>query len=86
MYNQRIRPHLDYGMTACPPGKEANQKLLEVVQSKETALVHGMKYKSSEERRKQLGLRTLNQRRERGDLIEVYKILNGQTRIDPALF
>ena len=29
---------------------------------------------------------TLDQRRERGDLIEVYKILNGQTRIDPALF
>ena len=33
-----------------------------------------------------LGLMTLNQRRERGDLIEVYKILNGQTRIDPAQF
>ena len=33
-----------------------------------------------------LGLMTLDQRRERGDLIEVYKILNGQTRIDPALF
>ena len=29
---------------------------------------------------------TLAQRRERGDLIEVYKILKGHTRIDPASF
>ena len=29
---------------------------------------------------------TLDQRRERGDLIEVYTILNGHTKIDPALF
>ena len=28
----------------------------------------------------------LEERRERGDLIEVYKILKGHTRIDPSLF
>ena len=86
LYNQRFRPHLDYGMTACPPDTVAEQKLLEAVQSKATALVHGLKHRNAEERRKILGLMTLNQRRERGDLIEVYKILNGQTRIDPAQF
>ena len=73
-------------MTACPPGTVAEQKLLEAVQSKATALVHGMRRKNSQERRKLLGLMTLDQRRVRGDLIEVYKILNGHTRIDPALF
>ena len=86
LYNQRVRPHLDYGMTACPPGTVAEQKLLEAVQSKATALVRGLKHKSSEERRKALGLMSLDQRRERGDLIEVYKILKDHTKINPALF
>ena len=48
LYNQRIRPHLDYGMTACPPGTVTEQKLLESVQSKATALVQGLKYRNSE--------------------------------------
>ena len=86
LYNQRIRPHLDYGMTACPPGTVAEAKILESVQSKATAMVHGMRHRNAEERRKLLGLMTLEQRRNRGDMIEVYKILKGHTRIDPALF
>ena len=43
LYNQRIRPHLDYGMTVCPPGTSAESKQLEEVQSKATALVIGLK-------------------------------------------
>ena len=86
LYNQRVRPHLDYGMTACPPDSSAEAKLLERVQSKATALVHGLKGLNAEERRKRLGLMTLEKRRERGDLIEVFKITKGLTRIDPAEF
>ena len=61
-------------------------KLLERVQSKATALVQGLRGLNSEERRKALGLMTLEERRERGDLIEVYKILKGLTRIEPSEF
>ena len=86
LYNQRIRPHLDYGMTVCPPETSAEAKQLERVQAKATALVHGMKGLNAEERRKKLGLMSLQERRERGDLIEVYKILKGLTKIDPAEF
>ena len=73
-------------MTACPPGTVAESKLLEAMQSKATAMVQGMRHKNSEERRKALGLMTLAQRRDRGDMVEVYKILNGHTRIDPSQF
>ena len=86
LYNQRVRPHLDYGMTACPPDSSADAKMLERVQSKAKALVQGMKGLNSEERRKRLGLMSLEERRERGDLIEVFKILKGLTRIDPTEF
>ena len=86
LYNQRIRPHLDHGMAACPPSTSADSKLLESVQSKATALVFGFKHLNSDERRKKLGLMKLEERRERGDLIEVFKILKGHTRIDPSLF
>ena len=50
------------------------------------AMVFGMRHKNAEERRKSLGLMTLEQRRERGDLIEVFKILKGHTKIDPSIF
>ena len=86
LYNQRVRPHLDYGMAACPPSTSAESKIWEGVQSKATALVHGLKHLNSEGRRKNLGLMKLDEQRERGDLIEVYKILKGLTRIDPTLF
>ena len=86
LYNQRVRPHLDYGMTACPPDSAADAKLLERVQAKATALVQGLKGLNSEERRKRLGLMTLKDRRERGDMIEVFKILKGLTRISPQEF
>ena len=86
LYNQRIRPHLDYGMAACPPNSSADSKLLEAVQSKATAMVYGLRHMNAETRRKELGLMTLEQRRERGDLIEVFKILKGLTRIDPRKF
>ena len=86
LYNQRVRPHLDHGMAACPPSTSVESKMLESVQSKATALVHGLKHLNSEERRKRLGLMKLEERRERGDMIEVFKILKGHTRIDPSLF
>ena len=86
MILEEIRPHLDYGMTACPPGSSADSKLLEAVQSKATALVYGLKKLNSEERRKKLELMTLEQRRDRGDLIEVFKMLKGMTRINPNQF
>ena len=85
LYNQRVRPHLDYGMAACPPSSVAEAKSLEAVQAKATRLLHGIRHINSEERRRLLGLMTL-EKRQRGDLIKIYKVFTGLTRIDPSLF
>ena len=61
LYNQRIRPHIDHGMLACPPGNVAEKRLLEQVQDKATAMVWGMRHVNAERRRQMLGLMTLDQ-------------------------
>ena len=53
-------------MTVCPPETSAEAKQLERVQAKATALVHGLRGLNALERRKKLGLMSLEERRERG--------------------
>jgi ribonucleases P/MRP protein subunit RPP40 len=49
-------------------------KLLEQVQHRATKMIPQLSHLSYEDRLKRLNLTTLEQRRERGDLIEMYKI------------
>ena len=82
LYNQKIRPHLEWGTAALAPQSKAEAKALERVQDKATYLVKSLRRLSAEERRVNLGLFPLSYRRMRGDLIEVLKILRGWTRMD----
>src|SRR5208282_1822858 len=61
-------------------------KHLERVQKAATELVSSMKKLSYDERLKRLGLTTLQKRRARGDLIEVYRIVTGRERIAKEQF
>ena len=55
---------------------------LERVQKRFTRMLPGMEDISYEERLEKLGLFSLERRRLRGDLIEVYKIMRGMDRVD----
>ena len=61
---------------------KADIQTLERVQQRFTRRVSGMGSLPYEERLKQLGLTTLQARRERGDMVETYKILTGKVDVD----
>ena len=60
--------------------------LIEGVQRRATKLISDLKDKSYENRLRILNLTTLETRRLRGDLIEVFKIFKGFDNLDPPCF
>jgi ribonuclease P/MRP protein subunit RPP40 len=77
LYKCLIRPRLEYAVQAWRPHLQKDIDFIEEVQRRATKLVVGTKGMSYEERLKFLDMTTLETRRIRGDLIEVFEILKG---------
>ena len=86
LYNAYIRPHLEYCVQAWSPFLQKDISCLERVQRKATKLVKGLNKVTYEERLKMLNLFPLSYRRFRGDMIEVFKILNGFDKVNYEQF
>ena len=82
LFKVYVRPHLEYAQASWSPWTKADIQTLEKVQQRFTRQVSGMGSLPYEERLKQLGLTTLQARRERGDMVETYKILTGKVDVD----
>ena len=86
IYKSIIRPHLEYAVQSWSPYLRKDINLLEQVQRRATSIVPELWGLSYEDRLRALGLTTLEDRRLRGDLIEVYKMTHGLNNIDYTQF
>ena len=82
LYKSIVRPHLEYGTVIWSPMYKKDKIAIENVQRRATKLVRSCKDLSYPERLRKLGLPSLEYRRERSDLIQVYKILNDIDKIN----
>ena len=86
LYKSIVRPHLEYASTVWSPMFKKDKILIENVQRRATRLVKSIKHLPYEDRLNTLGLPSLENRRERSDMIEVYKILHDIDRVDKDKF
>ena len=77
LYTSLVRCKLEYGYPAWAPMFRKDCELLERVQRRATKMVPSIKELSYEDRLKALNLPSLYYRRARGDMIELYKHMNG---------
>ena len=82
LYTALVKPHLEYANAVWNPYKKKDITTLENVQRRATKMVPGLGDKSYEDRLRELKLPTLNYRRIRVDMIEVFKLVNGMYYFD----
>jgi ribonuclease P/MRP protein subunit RPP40 len=86
LYKSLVRPHLDYCIQAWRPHLQKDIDVLEKVQRRATRMIEGFKGMDYEDRLNNVGLTTLETRRIRADLLEVYKIIKGIEGVNEETF
>ena len=81
LYKQYVRPHLEFAVTAWSPWTEADKECLEKVQMKAVKMISGMASHDYKDRLAELGMETLEERRHRMDMAQVYKIVTGKDKV-----
>ena len=81
-----VRPHIEYCNTTWSPHTVREIRLIEGVQRRATLCVQGLGHLSYEQRLRSLGLPTLEYRRLRSDIIQVYRLFQGIDNISPECF
>ena len=80
LYKSMVRPHLEYAATVWSPPWIKDKNKLENVQRRATR-IESLRGLNFDQRRIILALPTLEDRRRRGDLIEMFKIVNSDNYV-----
>ena len=80
LYTTFVRPHLEYAQAVWQPFLRKHVNIIENVQKRATKLVDGLSELPYDERLRCIDLPTLEYRRARGDMIEIYKHFHAYDR------
>jgi len=86
LYKALVRPKLEYCVQVWRPFLKKDIEKLESVQHRATKMISACRNMSYSERLKFTGLTTLEDRRDRGDLIEVFKFVKGFSKVNTSKF
>ena len=86
LYKTLVRPLLEYGNIVWYPKFKKDVYAIESVQRRATKLVGSIRDLPYKQRLERLKLPTLSYRRFRGDMIQVYKLLNNKEDLDYRIF
>jgi hypothetical protein len=86
LYKSLVRPQLEYCVEAWRPYLKKDISVLEKVQRRATKMIEGMHDLTYEERLRACKLPSLEERGDRGDLIETFKIVKGIDKVPSAKF
>ena len=82
LYVQYVRPHVEFAAPAWAPWTAEDKQVLERVQQQAVKMMSGLKGRTYEEKCKEIGLETLEERRKDMDMIQTYKIIAKVDKVD----
>ena len=84
LYTTYVRPHLEYAVQAWCPWTLGDKESLENVQRRAVAMVTNLRGETYGERLAEMGMTTLENRRRRGDLIQMFRVMPGKDRVETS--
>ena len=86
LYKTFVRPILESSVSAWSPWERRDIDAMEKIQRRATRMVPAIAGNDYDTRLRMCRLTTLERRRIRGDMIDVFKMLNGHTKVDDDFF